>query len=145
MICLVVDHEATQEPTGGRVENYFGPMRKEIVIMGRRGPSNPTPDNETDTYWIDDYWFAPGWFDIEFVGENDKWDDKFVEGEMGALKRYLLHMSVQGQKIDIDPFSIYVCIENLQRYYKRKLKELEDLWPKTRTPCSTPGSTTETP
>jgi hypothetical protein len=107
------------------MENYFGPMRKEIIIMGRRGPSNPTPDNETDTYWIDDYWFAPAFFDIEFIGENEKWDDKFVEGEMGALKRYLLHMSVQGQKIGIDPFSIYVCIENLQKYYKRKLNELD--------------------
>jgi hypothetical protein len=123
------------------MENYFGPIRKEIVIMGRRGPSNPTPDNETDTYWIDDYWFAPAFFDIEFIGENDKWDDKFVEGEMGALKRYLLHMSVQGQKMDVDPFSVYVCIENLQRYYKRKIEECR----KIRTTSSTPGSTTETP
>jgi hypothetical protein len=121
------------------MENYFGPMRKRIVIMGKRGPSNPTPDDETDVFWIEDYWFAPEWFDVEFVGDNEKWDDKFVEGEMGALKRYLLHMSVQGQKIDVDPFSIYVCIENLQKYYKRKL------WQKTATTSSTPGSTTETP
>ena len=58
-----------------------GPMRKPIVVMGERGPSNPTPDDEVDEYWIKDYWFYPPLFDVELIGENKKWGDHFVEGE----------------------------------------------------------------
>lgn len=123
-----------------------GPLRKPIVVMGERGPSNPTPDGETDEYWLKDYWFYPPMFDVEFVGENKKWDDHFVEGEMGALKRHLLLLSINNtQTINVDPFSVYVCIENLQRYYKKKIKEIEDLWQKTVITNGTQESTTETP
>ena len=103
-----------------------GPLKKKLTIMGRRGPSNPTPDDEEDIYWINDYWFSPEWFDVEFIGDNEKWDDDFVKGEMGALKRYLLQTSILKQVIDVAPLSVYVCIENLQRYYKKKIKELEE-------------------
>jgi len=122
-----------------------GPLKKKLSIYGRRGDRNPTPDDEEDIYWINDYWFAPSWFDIEFIGNNEKWGDDFVEGEMGALKRYLLQTAILKQVIDVAPLSIYVCIENLQRYYKNKIKELEDKCLKMPTTNGTQESTTETP
>ena len=127
--------------SGEDILKSAGPNRRPIKIMGRRGPSNPTPDDEIDEYWIDDYWYYPAFFDVELIGVNERWGLEFIEGEMGALKRHLTHLTMFGMPyVDVDPFSVLVCIENLQRYYKLKLEECQ----KTNTTSSMPESTTET-
>ena len=123
-------------------DDSSGPLKRRVTVMGRKGITNPTPDDYDDTYWIDDYWFAPEFFDIEIIGENQEWDADFIKGEIGALKRFLIHMTMfQSKSVDINPFSLLVCIENMQRYYKNKLKECQ----KIPTTNLTQESITETP
>jgi hypothetical protein len=89
------------------------------------GPTNPSTG--IDDFFIYDYWYCPDAFPVEFIGENPKWDEDYIRGETGGLKRHLIQVSItRDPQIDINPFSLLVCIENLQRYYTKKIRKLEE-------------------
>ena len=100
--------------------NYSEKRIQFNIIPGKMNPT--TGINE---FTIEEYWYHPPAFDVEFLGKNEEASNSFVEGETGALKRHLIHCMMLGIKCPVEPFSLLVCIENLQNYYKEQINKLE--------------------
>jgi len=107
------------------------------MMAGQESPMEGVPQNPStgiDEFFIYDYWYCPAAFYTEFVGKNPEWNEDYIRGECGALKRHMVHLMMMDRTIiEIKPFSVLICIENLQHYYndiirkdREYIKELED-------------------
>ena len=106
------------------------------MIAGETNPSTGV-----DEFEIHDYWNCPSAFYTEFVGRNNSWDDNYIRGEVGGLKRHIVHLMMVGEEtVGVMPFSILIVIENLQRYYTDKILALQE-----RLKCLEQPSTSSTP
>jgi hypothetical protein len=76
------------------------------------------------TVEVQNPWKSPESFDKMFTEELIKYNDAYVEAEIGGLKRVCQWAIDQGvSELKFNTSSILVCLENLQRYYNRKYKD----------------------
>ena len=77
--------------------------------------------NDSITTVIQNPWKCPHLFNKMMTPEVERYNDEYVEAEIGGLKRICQWAIGQGlDSLKFNPLSILVCLENLQRYYTRK-------------------------
>jgi hypothetical protein len=97
------------------------------MMAGTESPKEGVPANPStgvDEFFIHDYWYCPAAFYTEFMGVNPEWNDEYIRGEYGALKRHMIHLMMMGKReIQIKPISLLICLENVQHYYSKMIKK----------------------